>query len=149
MCCLCSSWTSHSMKLWAHCVQTKLYNQSVKLRNDNKPWIKFYLPVCQENNRFDDVKLWNWIERLKQIFACHIKQCQSIQCQSIGDCVYNGEIQIWLFRTEIFIHVFPFCIKYECNSNLEGLQNHKLQTTLLAPSNKMAALNQNSNSDRN
>jgi hypothetical protein len=75
-------------------VQTKLYNQSVKLRNDNKLWIKFYLPVCQENNRFDDDKLWNWIERLKQIFVCHIKQCQSIQRQSIGDCVYNGEIQI-------------------------------------------------------
>jgi len=94
-----------------------LNNQSVKLHNENKLRIKFYLPVSQENNRFDDDKLWNWVERLKQIFACHIKQCQSIQCHCIRDCVYNGEIQIRLVRTEIPILVFSFCIKYECNSN--------------------------------
>lgn len=44
---------------------------------------KNYLPISQEYNRFYYNKLWDWIEWLKQILACHIKQSKHIESHCI------------------------------------------------------------------
>jgi len=55
---------------------------------------KNYLPISKEYNRLYDNKLRDWIEWLKQILACHVKQCKSIESHCIRECIDDGEIQV-------------------------------------------------------
>lgn len=51
-----------------------------------------YLPIGHKNNTLNDDEFWNGIKGLEQIPACHVKQGQSIECQTVRNGVYNGEI---------------------------------------------------------
>lgn len=87
--------------------------------NQHKPRVdvKIYLPIGKKDDRLNDHKLGDRIERLEKISARHVKQNKRVQSHRVGYGVDDGKIEIRLVRVKVPILVLPFCVEHKCYSH--------------------------------